>query len=67
MIRVREAKPKDYEAVLAIIPHIYNGGDYIPATFHSYFSDPQAHPYVTAMDGKVVSCDSYSSYQLQYG
>ena len=54
-ILIRPALPTDYNAVLDIIPNMYEGGDYLPVTYHSYFSDPKAHPFVGEVDGKVVS------------
>ena len=55
MINIREAKPSDYDAVLAIVPDHLNNSDYMPATYHHYFSDPNAHPFVAEVNGKVVS------------
>ena len=54
-VTVRPALLEDYNEVLDIIPNMYEGGDYMPVTYHSYFSDPQAHPFVGVVDGKVVS------------
>ena len=54
-VTVRPALLEDYNEVLDIIPNMYEGGDYLPVTYHSYFSDPQAHPFVGVVDGKVVS------------
>ena len=54
-VTVRPALLEDYNEVLDIIPNMYEGGDYMPVTYHSYFSDPQAHPFVGVIDGKVVS------------
>ena len=54
-VTVRPALLEDYNEVLDIIPHMYEGGDYMPVTYHSYFSYPQAHPFVGVVDGKVVS------------
>ena len=52
---VRPALLEDYNEVLDIIPSMYEGGDYLPVTYHGYFSDPQAHPFVGVVEGKVVS------------
>ena len=54
-VTVRPALLEDYNEVLDIIPNMYEGGDYLPVTYYSYFSDPQAHPFVGVVDGKVVS------------
>ena len=54
-VTVRPALLEDYNEVLDIIPNMYEGADYMPVTYHSYFSDPQAHPFVGVFDGKVVS------------
>ena len=54
-VTVRPALLDDYNEVLDIIPNMYEGGDYMPVTYHSYFSDPQAYPFVGVVDGKVVS------------
>ena len=54
-VTVRPALLEDYNEVLDIIPNMYEGGDYMPVTYHSYFSDPQAHPFVGVVDEKVVS------------
>ena len=51
---VRPALLEDYNEVLDIIPNMYEGGDHLPVTYHSYFSHPQAHPFVGVVDGKVV-------------
>ena len=54
-VTVRPALLEDYNEVLDIIPNMYEGADYMPVTYYSYFSDPQAHPFVGVVDGKVVS------------
>ena len=54
-VTVRPSLLEDYNEVLDIIPNMYEGGDYLPVTYHSYFSDPKAHPFVGVVDGKVVS------------
>ena len=54
-VTVRPALLEDYNEVLDIIPNMYEGGDHLPVTYHSYFSDPQAYPFVGVVDGKVVS------------
>ena len=54
-VTVRPALLEDYNEVLDIIPNMYEGGDCLQVTYHGYFSDPQAHPFVGVVDGKVVS------------
>ena len=54
-VTVRPALLEDYNDVLDIIPNMYEGGDYMPVTYYSYFSDPQTYPFVGVVEGKVVS------------
>ena len=54
-VHVRPARPDDYEGVMAIIPDLWGAVDYMPVMYHTYFSDPCAHPYVGVVEGKVVS------------
>ena len=53
-IYVRPAGPKDYDGVMAIIPDLWGGTDHLPLNYHSFFNDPQAHPFVGEVDGKLV-------------
>ena len=53
-IRVRPADLNDYESVLAIGPYFKAAVHPVTIMYHSYFSDPQAHPFVTEIDGEVV-------------
>ena len=54
-VHVRPARPDDYEGVMAIIPDLWGAVDYMPVMYHTYFSNPCAHPYVGVVEGKVVS------------
>ena len=50
----RRARLSDYEAVLAIIPDLYSGMDYIPARYNRYLSEPERLLYVMEKDTKIV-------------
>ena len=63
-IHVRPACPNDYELVLAIGPDFKAAVHPVTIMYHSYFSDPQAHPFVTEIDGEVVRLLFYSTFCL---
>ena len=63
-IRVRPADPNDYESVLAIGPDFKAAVHPVTIMYHSYLSDPQAHPFVTEIDGEVVRLLFYSIFCL---
>ena len=50
----REATREDFQAVLDIEPHGYDGIDYLPATYSSLVEGPAVKGYVYEKNGKVV-------------
>ena len=54
-ICVRRAKSEDYEPILDINRDVYEGFDYLPASFHTLLHNPDVHMFVTEREGKIVS------------
>ena len=63
-IKVREATPDDYEAVMAIDTNIYDGYDYLPKMYHTYMKDPRRTGYVLEVNGRIVSKYTLKAYCL---
>ena len=54
-MKVRPYNKGDYEDIIEISKHIWNGEDYLPQLINYYLEDPHCEPYVLEEDGKVVS------------
>ena len=52
---IREYKESDYEDILEISKHIWDGNDYLPKLINEYIKDPHCKPYVAEEKGKVIS------------
>ena len=53
-ITFRLAEPQDYQAVLDINDNVYNGMDYIPATYHDILNGRDTAMYLAEIKGEVV-------------
>ena len=48
---IREYKESDYEDILEISKHIWEGSDYLPKLIHEFVKNPHCKPYVVEEDG----------------
>ena len=51
---VRRAREDDYEAVMDIDRDVYEGNDYLPALYHTYFHSQRYAVYTVEQDGLLV-------------
>ena len=59
---IREYKESDYEDILEISKHIWDGNDYLPKLINEYIKDPHCKPYVAEENGKVISVVNVNFY-----
>ena len=54
-IKVRKAISSDYDSILDINRDVYEGFDYLPASFHTLLHNPDVRMFVTECEGQIVS------------
>jgi ribosomal protein S18 acetylase RimI-like enzyme len=52
---IREYTPDDYNEIVEISSHIWDGHDYLPARINEFYSDPNSFPMVIESNGIVVT------------
>ncbi len=52
---IREYEPSDFQGLLEISKHIWEGHDYLPKKIEDFYNDPLSIPLVLIDEGKLVS------------
>ena len=53
---IRYSTVEDFEAVMAIDEHVFEGADYLPNVYEEFMNDPMTRCYVLEFDNVVVGC-----------
>ncbi len=54
-MKIRKYHPNDYNDILEISKHIWEGNDYLPHLINEFYESQYCEPYVVEEDGTVVS------------
>lgn len=63
---IRPYKETDYEDILEISKHIWDGEDYLPKLINEYEKDSHCRPFVVEEDGRVVSVVNMHYYTSEF-